>query len=51
MIKERQTLKRQILKFTSDLALKQAERSANSACVFWHYQPKMPNSVKKMRKF
>lgn len=35
----------------SKLVLKQSVKSANSACVFWHYQPEVPDQVKKLRKF
>lgn len=30
---------------------KMAEINANTACIYWMYQPKMPEAVKKLRKF
>jgi len=35
----------------SKLVLRQSVKSANSACVFWHYQPEVPDKVKELRKF
>ncbi|SHO52338.1 cyclic lactone autoinducer peptide [Anaerocolumna xylanovorans DSM 12503] len=31
-------------------AYKEAEKNVNSACVFVHYQPEMPESAKKLLK-
>jgi|GEM_PF-1095949 len=39
-------LKRMVNKF-----YKEAEKSANTACAFWHNQPKQPEMVKKLKKF
>ncbi|MDO4337217.1 MAG: cyclic lactone autoinducer peptide [Eubacteriales bacterium] len=33
------------------MAKKVAERDANTSCPFLGYQPKLPKSVKKLRKF
>lgn len=33
------------------LAKKVAERDANTSCLFFGYQPKVPKEVKKLRKF
>lgn len=38
-------------KVISNLAKKVAERDANTSCPFLGYQPKLPDSVKKLRKF
>ncbi len=32
-------------------AIKSAENSANQTCLWWIYQPKLPDKVQKMRKF
>lgn len=48
-------LKNKIKKFMCKLvkseANKAAVKNANSACGWWLYQPKQPESVKKLRKF
>ena len=33
------------------MATKAASQNASEACVWWAYQPKMPEAVKKLRKF
>ncbi len=38
-------------KFVKSEANKAAVKNANSACGWWLYQPKQPESVKKLRKF
>ncbi|MDD3338266.1 MAG: cyclic lactone autoinducer peptide [Lachnospiraceae bacterium] len=43
-------LKKIITKYIVKASYKEAERNANSACVFLHGQPKMPECVKKMNK-
>ncbi len=39
------------LKLVSQIALKTAQKEANSACLFLGYQPKAPDNMKKLRKF
>ena len=39
------------LKAISKVALQSAKTSANSACMFFAYQPKEPQQIKKLRKF
>ncbi|MBS1310787.1 MAG: cyclic lactone autoinducer peptide [Ruminococcus sp.] len=46
----RQTSKK-VLQVAASVAKKTASFSANLPCFWWNYQPKMPKSVKKMRKF
>lgn len=43
-------IKKFILKGMANTAYKEAERNANSACIFLHYQPICPESVKKLKK-
>ncbi len=33
------------------LARKVAEREANTTCPIWGYQPKLPDSVKRLKKY
>ncbi len=47
----RKEMKEIPLKLISKIALKTAEKEANSACFFIGYQPKAPETVKKLRKF
>lgn len=47
-MKKLQTKLTQIL---ASLSLVMASKTANSACVWFTYQPKLPDSVKKLRKF
>lgn len=44
-------MKKEILTGISKLVLKSAAKEANSACMTYIYQPKTPDSVKKLRKF
>lgn len=39
-----------IAKYVTRASYKEAERSANTTCVFLHGQPRMPKSVKKLNK-
>ena len=50
-MKDMSNAKKALLKGISKAAKKSSLVSANTACVWWAYQPKMPKSVKKMRKF
>ncbi len=43
-------LKRSATKFVAKIAYKEAERSANTACVFFHGQPSMPRRVQELKK-
>lgn len=40
-----------ILRTVANLAKGTAERSINTTCVYVSYQPKLPDSAKKLRKF
>lgn len=40
-------LKNVVLKIVSDMALANAKKEANSACIFLGYQPKVPEKLKK----
>ncbi len=44
-------LEKRLLNAVSKIALGNAKKSANSACVFFGYQAKLPESVKNLRKF
>lgn len=44
-------IKEIVCKVVKSKAYKAAEKNANSACGWWLYQPKQPESVKKLRKF
>ncbi len=44
-------LQKKAVKVLAAASKKMAETNANSACVYWMNQPKMPESVKKLRKF
>lgn len=50
MIKNR-TLKKTALKTVAVVSKKTSEVLANVPCIWWNYQPKKPESVKKLRKF
>jgi AgrD protein len=43
--------KEQLLKSIAKVAYLTAQENANTACVYWHYQPQLPDAVKKLRKF
>lgn len=43
-------IKRRMAKLIALASYKEAEKNANSACVFLHGQPKMPECVKKLKK-
>lgn len=44
-------VKNTLLKLMASAAVKTAEKSANTACQWWNYQPKEPETLKKIRKF
>jgi cyclic lactone autoinducer peptide len=39
------------MKLVSRIAIKEACKSANTSCITFAYQPKLPDAVKKLRKF
>lgn len=43
-------IKRVIAKAIATVSYKEAEKSANTACVFLHGQPTMPDNVKNLNK-
>lgn len=45
------SLKATCLKKVGEVIFRQAEKAANSACPYYHHQPKMPEEVKRMGKF
>lgn len=49
MFKKRNA-KKAVLKSMAYAAKKAAKFNADNFCMWWHYQPKMPNAVKKMHK-
>ncbi len=42
---------KKMLDVVSKVAMSNAKKTANSACVFFGYQSKLPDSVKTLRKF
>lgn len=44
-------LKKLSLEIASKVILESAQKEVNSACFFLGYQPKLPEGVKKLRKF
>ncbi|MFV0344582.1 MAG: cyclic lactone autoinducer peptide [Anaerocolumna sp.] len=44
-------MEKKMLDVVSKLAMSNAKKTANSACVFFGYQSKLPESVKNLRKF
>ncbi len=44
-------MEKKVLIAVSKLAMGSAKKTANSACVFLGYQPKLPRDVTKLRKF
>lgn len=44
-------MEKKVLTVVSKLAMGSAKKTANSACVFLGYQPKMPKSVNSLKKF
>lgn len=43
-------VKRTIAKYVAKASYREAERSANTMCVFFHGQPKMPKCVQNLKK-
>jgi cyclic lactone autoinducer peptide len=50
MMKVLKEVKRSMGQIIAKRIYREAEKSANSACVFIHGQPKMPEKVKKLNK-
>lgn len=48
---QKKNVKVRIMSVLSKFAFHEATQSANSSCIFWAYQPKLPDAVKKLRKF
>lgn len=44
-------LEKKVLNAVTKIAMGNAKKSANSACVFFGYQAKLPDSVKALKKF
>ncbi|BCJ95456.1 hypothetical protein acsn021_30250 [Anaerocolumna cellulosilytica] len=44
-------VEKKMLNVVSKLAMGNAKKTANSACVFFGYQQKLPQSVKNLKKF
>ncbi len=44
-------MEKKVLTVVSKLAMGSARKTANSACVFLGYQPKLPQSVNKLKRF
>lgn len=51
LMKVNELVKKAMLCTTARKAVCSSVKSANTACMLWQYQPKMPDKVKKMRKF
>lgn len=49
MKKEANKMQKKVYEAVAKLAFRHSEKMANSACFFWDYQPKMPNSVKSLK--
>lgn len=45
------TVKKGVMNTVKNIATRAAVKSANSACVWWHYQPKQTDAIKELRKF
>lgn len=43
-------VKRSIVEFVAKVSYKEAEKSANTACVFFHGQPKIPKCVQELKR-
>jgi cyclic lactone autoinducer peptide len=44
-------MEKKVLNMVSKVAMGSAKKTTNSACVFFGYQPKLPESAKNLRKF
>ncbi len=50
-MREKKSFKKSLLTGMAAAARKTSKLSAGQTCMWWDYAPKMPKSVKKMRKF
>ena len=50
-MRDKKNLKKGLLTGMAFAAKKTSQISAGQACMWWNHAPKMPKSVKKMRKF
>lgn len=50
-MKEQKNIRQTTLSCAASVVKKTSSIIANLPCIWWSYQPKMPKSVKKMRKF
>lgn len=48
---KKSNIEKSILKSMAFIAKKSAQFNADNFCMWWHYQPKMPDAVKKMHKY
>lgn len=51
MMHKKNSVKKTILTGMASVAKKTAGFNADNLCMWWHYQPKKPEAVKKLRKF
>ena len=49
--KVKNNLQKKTVKILATASIKMAEMNANTACICWMHQSKMPEAVKKLRKF
>ncbi len=47
----KKNVEKKALTLLASIAKKTSSAMANQACAYWQHDPKMPKSVKKMRKF
>lgn len=50
-MKKVSSLKKAVLKGIADVAFSTAKKDANTTCPTYSYQPRLPESVKNLRKF
>ena len=50
-MKTKGNIKKAVMKVLAGAAYNSAVNDANTACIFWQYQPKASAKVKKLRKF
>lgn len=51
MMHKKENMKKAILTSMASAAKKAAQFNANNFCMWWQHDPKMPKTVKKLRKF
>lgn len=47
----KRAIQKKVFQTLAAASKKMAEANANSACILWMHQPKLPEAVKKLRKF